>query len=331
MKKLNRIFREWGALIALVVLFIASALRDPGVFLSPENLRNLLNQNAPVGMIAVGMTLVIISGGIDLSVGSIMALSAAVGIEVLNKLIPVQGEVMASMIAGVTCLALGTTLGAINGLMITKGRVAPFVATLVGMVAFRSVCVAMADAGEVRSASANVFPSFGTKGIPLPFVHISGGQPLVLYWGIFLFILVALLAGFVLNSTRLGRYIVAVGANEKAAHYSAINVNRVRFWVYCIIGFTTACAALTLSSRMNSVATSTMGNMIELDAIAAVVIGGTSLKGGYGRIWGTVAGVILLGIITNMLVVSGISAYWQGAVKGLIILAAVLIQRTSED
>lgn len=323
---------KYGVLVALAVLIVLSAITQPGVFLSPENLRNLLNQNASVGIIAVGLTLVIAAGGIDLSVGSLMALAAALGLTALNKLTGSgQPEHLAVLGAAVTCLSVGTGLGALNGLMVSWGRIPPFIATLVSLVAFRSLTLALADGGEVRSSSSGVMPGLGQGGVPLPFLPTADGRPLVITWSILAWIGVALVGGYLLNQTRFGRYAIAVGANERAARYSAINVGATKFWTYVATGTFTGLAAFFLSARMNSVASSSMGLYYELDAIAAVVIGGTSLTGGKARVWGTVAGVLLLGIITNLLVLNGVSVYWQGVVKGAIILAAVLIQRSRAD
>lgn len=328
MKGFGAFMQRYGVLVAFVVLFVVSAALQPDVFLQPENLRNLLNQNAAVGIIAVGMTLVIVTGGIDLSVGSLMAFSAALGVVALNKSISGGGsETTATAIAVGVSIGVGTALGALNGFLVAVGKVAPFVATLVGLVAYRSMCLALAEGSEVRSLSPDVFPSLGREGIPLPFVRDAGGNALNLPWGIVMFVVAALVAGFLLNWTRFGRYAIAVGANERAATYSAVSVGRTKFLAYTILGLFTGVAGLNLATRMNSVASSTNGLYYELDAIAAVVIGGTSLRGGSGRIWGTVVGVLLLGVITNILIVKGVSVYWQGVVKGAIILAAVLMQR----
>jgi ribose transport system permease protein len=228
-------------------------------------------------------------------------------------------------------IVAGAVLGLINGLVITTGRVAPFIATLVGLVAFRSMALSLADGGEIRSQSANVFPALGTGGISLPFIQLGNNRVLVITWAIVAFFLIALIAGFLLNKTRYGRRLVAVGANEKAAIYSAVNVDRVKLVTYGLMGLLTGIAAVFSAARFNSVTSSQMGLYYELDAIAAVVIGGTRMTGGKGRIWGTVIGVLMLGLITNMLVTSGISVYWQGFVKGIIILLAVLIQRGQSE
>lgn len=320
--------QRYGVLVAFTVLFGYNAVTQGDVFLQPENLKNLLNQNVAVGIIAVGMTLVIVTGGIDLSVGSMLALAGGLCVTMLNKLIAGGSpEATATLMAAMVCVASGTAMGALNGFLISIGRVAPFVATLVGLVSFRSLCLALAEGGEIRSSSMNTFPGFGAGGLPIPFLQVSGGRPLVITWGMLLFIGCALFAGFLLNWTRFGRYAIAVGANERAAKYSAVNTGWTKFTAYAILGLFVGIAAFTQATRLNSVASSSLGLFYELDAIAAVVIGGTSLRGGSGRIWGTVVGVLLLGVITNMLVVMGVSVYWQGVVKGAIILAAVLMQR----
>lgn len=329
MKGLSGFVQRYGVIVAFLILFIGTAVWQPENFLRPENLRNLLSHNAQVGIIAVGMTLVIIAGGIDLSVGSMMALAAALGLVVLNKMIDAKvAETTAIAVAAFATVFVGGVLGAFNGFLVTVGRVAPFVATLVGLVAFRSFTLAIADGGQIVSRSSKAFEGIGNGGIPIPGMEISPGNPLLFQWPALLFILSAVFASFLLNSTKFGRYAIAVGANERAATYSAVATGATKFYTYLLLGLFTGLAALTLSSRMNSVATSSMGLYYELDAIAAVVIGGTSLRGGSGRIWGTVVGVLMLGVITNMLILLNVSVYWQGVVKGAIILAAVLIQRS---
>jgi ribose transport system permease protein len=332
LKFLGSFLQRYGVLVAFVLLFAASAIWQPETFLKPENLRNLLSQNASIGIVAVGMTLVILAGGIDLSVGSMLALSAALGMEAMNRMILHGGapESTAVLVAVAVSIGSGALLGAFNGLMVVGGRVAPFVATLVGLVAYRSLTLALAQASEIRSESKEIFPSLGSGGIPMPFLEVGGGRSLVIYWSILLFLAVAFFGSFLLNMTRFGRYAIAVGANEKAAQYSAVPVNRTKFLTYLLTGLFTGMAGLVWSTRMNSVSSPMLGMYNELDAIAAVVIGGTSLRGGSGRIWGTVVGVLLLGVITNMLQVAGVSVYWQGVVKGAIILVAVLIQRGRE-
>jgi ribose transport system permease protein len=318
-----------GVLLALVVLFIVAAASSPDRFLNPENLRNIINQNVSVGLLALGMTFVIILKGIDLSVGSLLALVATFTISALNGRIEGGGpETGAVLVAALTAIGVGTALGLLNGITIVYGRVVPFVATLIGLLAYRSWAQAIASAGEIR-AGGEIFGKVATQGIPTGIV--LGDRPLLITWGIVLWIAMALVAGFLLNQTRFGRYVIAIGANERAARYSGVPVNRVKLAVYALSGFFTGLGALAISTRMNSVATTSVGQYNELDAIAAVVIGGTNLNGGSGRIWGTVVGVLLLGLINNVLIFYNVSPYLQGVVKGSIILVAVLMQRPSTE
>ncbi len=328
----GQFFQNYGVLVAFILLIIINVVWQPQVFLNPEYLKNLVNQNAGVGILAIGMTLVIIGGGIDLSVGSMMALVSALGVLMLNKqLSGGTSEQLATAMAIGIAVGSGALLGMLNGLVITAGRVAPFIATLVGLMAYRAIAMSLADGGEVRSQSADVFASLGREGLNVPFVELSGGRPLIITYPMLLFVGVALFAGFLLNRTRYGRHLIAVGANEKAATYSAISTGKIKIITYMLMGIFTGIASIGLAARMNSVSTGQMGLYYELDAIAAVVIGGTSMSGGRGRIWSTVVGVLMLGLITNMLVTSNVSIYMQGVVKGVIILLAVLIQRGQSD
>jgi ribose transport system permease protein len=311
-----------GAVLAFFILLIGSMLWKPNIILQPEAIRNLLNQNAGIGILSLGMTLVIVAGGIDLSVGSLMALCGVLGVQMMNQAIGTQsGDPKATWVAAGVCLAVGASAGAVNGLLITTGRIAPFIVTLAGLVGFRSMALAFANGGEVR-ASGSVFSRLGQEGLV-----IGPMKDLLLHWPIFLFFGLAIVFGFVLNRTPFGRYCIAVGANEQAARYSAINTNRIKLGTYVIVGLCAGLAALCISSRVNSVTSGAFGQTAELDAIAAVVIGGARMSGGYARIVGTVFGVLTLGIITNILTISDVSVYWQGFVKGVIILVAVLIQR----
>lgn len=330
MGKLGPFLQKYGVLVAFAVLFIVNAVWQPDVFLKAENLRNLLNQNAAVGMVAVGMTLVIIGGGIDLSVGSLMAVAAALGLKFMNDGIAHgQAEGAAVALGAVVCIGAATLGGLVNGLLVTLGRVTPFIATLGGLVAYRSLALVLADGGEIRSSSHTVLPSLGQDGPSLPFLHNAQGRPLQFYWPILAFVAVAVAGGLLLNKTVFGRNVVAVGASEDAAYLAGVRTGRVKLWTYVLTGLFAGIATFGLAARFNSVTSSQQGLFYELDAIAAVAIGGTSMAGGYGRVWGTVVGVLILGIISNMLVTSGVSPYWQGFVKGAIILLAVLIQRGS--
>ncbi len=331
-------FETWGGLIAFVALAAFCSL-FPGTrdhFLNPENIRNIIHQNSFIGIIAIGMTFVIISGGIDLSVGSMAALIGGLSIYAMNKVIGgMESEWMGVVAACVAAPLIGMGLGLINGLLITKGRIAPFIVTLGGLAGYRSIILAMADGGEVRSSSMNLFEAISSprNGIPLPAWHNAAGDQvsMSITWPIIIFLLMAVIAQVVLSHTRYGRYTIAVGSNETAARYSAINVDRVRIITYTLIGLCTGIAALLLSSRLNSVGASNTGNLFELDAIAAVVIGGTRMSGGKGRVWGTIIGVLILGMIDNVLVLADVSTYWQGLVKAGVIILAVLLQRSRSE
>jgi ribose transport system permease protein len=329
---ISRFLERWGVVVAFVLLFSVSAFKQGGDFLNVENFRNLLNSNAAVGILAVGMTLVIISAGIDLSVGSMVVLAAALGTTAMNRLIELeQPELVAVLVGGALTIAAGAAAGAVNGGLVVFGRIAPFIATLGGLAAFRSMALALADAGEIRSQSSSLFSTIGRGGIPLFGLENNAGRPLTLSYSTVIFFTVAVVAQWFLSRSRFGRHLVAVGANETAARYAGLAVGWVRFRAYLIMGALAGIAGLVNSSRMNSVSTAQLGLGSELDAIAAVVIGGTSLRGGFGRVWGTVVGVLILGMITNILTISGVSPYWQGAVKGAVIVLAVLVQRGSRE
>jgi ribose transport system permease protein len=326
-KRLPSFFQTYGVVVALVVLIAVAAIVEGGTFLSAINLRNIVNQNAAVGIIAVGMTVVIMTGGIDLSVGSAVALSAAVGIKVLNgQVAGGTAETTAVAMALAVIVVVGVVIGALNGALVTLGRVAPFIATLGGLVAFRSLAKVVSDGGQI-TAQGTTFERLGQTGIPIPGTSTPAGNPVEITWGIGLFVLVALAIGFVLRRTAYGRHVVAVGANEKAALYSGINPRRVRLWAYVLMGTCVGLASVVQGMRFGAVAPQQTGIFYELYAIAAVVIGGTSLSGGKGRVWGTVVGVMILAVITNLLILMNVPSEWQDFVQGVIILVAVLIQR----
>ncbi len=307
-------YEKYAVFIALAVLFVISALLSP-YFTRIQNLLNILRQVSYVGIIALGMTFVITSGGIDLSVGSLMAFIGAVGILTLNYLMGVfNNEYLAISGAILAALIMGILSGALNGFLITRGRIAPFIVTLGSMAIFRSLSLYMASAGEIRSVSGH-YGEFGMNSIwflPVP---------------VLVMLIIAAILNTILNSTRYGRHLCAVGSNPLVALFSAINVNRIKFLSYVLCGFTVSVSAVLLTSRFNAVSTSNTGMGFELDAITAVIIGGTPFTGGRGAIWGTIVGVIILGIINNMLNMLGISPYLQGTVKGLVIIGAVYLQR----
>jgi ribose transport system permease protein len=227
----------------------------------------------------------------------------------------------------ITMLLVALAAGAVNGLLIAKGKIAPFIATLGGFAAYRSLALALADGGEYRAASTKVFPIIGSGGLTIPFLNVRPDTPAVLPYPVIVFIALAVVGAVLLNKTRYGRYVIAIGSNERSAVYSAINVDRVKVLTYLIVGLSCGVAAMLIGSRLHSISSAQTGNLYELDAIAAVVIGGTRMSGGSGTIFGTVVGVLILGVIGNMLSFLDVSPYLQGLVKGAIIVIAVLVQR----
>ena len=309
---------RFQSLIALFLLCLGlSILSDK--FLSVSNLWNVMRQISVNICISTGMTLIVLTAGIDLSVGSILALCGAItagllknGIEVPSNNLYIGFTILGAMLAGILT---GSALGAFNGWTITKFKVPPFVSTLAMLTVARGLTMLWTQ-GFPISGLGDTFLYFGTGwflGIPVP-VWISG--------------IIVIVAVFVTNKTRLGRYIYAIGGNESAAKLSGINVNKVKITVYTIAGALAAIGGLLVTSRLDS-AQPNAGISYELDSIAAVVIGGTSLSGGRGSILGTVQGAIIIGVLNNGLVLLNVSPFWQQVVKGLVILLAVIIDKSN--
>jgi ribose transport system permease protein len=306
-----------GPLLALALLVLLGITLNEN-FLSYSNLTNVLARSSFIGIIAIGATFVITAGGLDLSVGSMAAVIAGVMIMVMNWLIPTMGigwgVVLAGMLAGIL---LGGAAGTFNGLMITRGRIEAFIVTLGTMGIFRSLVTFLANGGTLSL-------NFNVADVYRP-VYYDGvlGVP----WPIIVFAVVAIAGEIVMRRTAFGRYCAAIGSSEQVSRYSSINVDNVRLLTYILQGVLVAVAVLLYVPRLGS-ASSTTGVLWELEAIAGVIIGGTTLKGGYGRIWGTVVGVVILGLIGNILnLQSLISPYLNGAFQGVIIILAVLLQR----
>lgn len=308
-------FNEHSTGMAFILLFILAMIVGWPNFLRMRNLVNILRQISYTGIIGLGMTIVIISGGIDLSVGSMTAFVGGITIFFLN-LFPETSHLSVAM-AGIFAVLFGAFCGLFNGILVTKGRIAPFIATLGTMSIFRSLIQYFSGAGNILSEN-TVYSEVGAGsvlGLPVP---------------VWMFFIIAVILHIVLNNTRFGRYVCAVGANEQVARYSAVQVLKIRLIPYIITGATVGVTALLWSSRLNSINSSDC-IYYELDAIAAVVIGGTSMTGGKGTVIGTVLGAIMLGMINNMLVLGGISSYLQQAAKGLVIIAAVLLQYNKKN
>lgn len=304
------ILNESKPFLALAALLVVCMISNEH-FRSPQNLVNITRQVSYTGIVALGMTFVIIAGGIDLSIGSLLALAGVSGIMLMGKIADPAAAVLAAF---AVTLGIGVLGGVVNGAIITLGKVPSFIATLGTLSIYRSLSLYMADAGTVSSSN-DMFRSLGSAaflGLPLP------------AW---IFFGLAVVFGVILRQTSLGRHICATGANPKAAEYAAIRTNVVRFITYAIAGFTAGASAFLFSTRLNSISSTDAGLSYELDAIAAAIIGGTAMNGGRGSIAGTVAGVFILGIISNALDMWGAPVNLQGLVKGSIIIVAVLIQR----
>ena len=304
------ILNESKPFLALAALLIVCMVSNEH-FRSPQNLINITRQVSYTGIVALGMTFVIIAGGIDLSIGSLLALAGVSGIMLMGKIADPAAAVLAAF---AVTLGIGILGGAVNGAIITLGKVPSFIATLGTLSIYRSLSLYMADAGTVSSGN-DMFRSLGSAaflGLPLPAWIVFG---------------LAVVFGVVLRQTSLGRHICATGANPKAAEYAAIRTSVIRFITYAIAGFTAGVSAFLFSTRLNSISSTDAGLSYELDAIAAAIIGGTAMNGGRGSIAGTVAGVFILGIISNALDMWGAPVNLQGLVKGSIIIVAVLIQR----
>ena len=315
-RRFNVDMRAVSPFIALIALVIAGALVNPD-FLTASNLLNVVTRSAFIAIIAVGATFVIAGGGLDLSVGSMAALTAGIMILTLNSLGSADvGTVALGMLAAI---ALSAACGLANGLIVTFGRIEPFIVTLGTMGIFRSLVIWLAAGGtitmrnlELRELYRPVY--FGSiLGIPIPIIA---------------FMAVAAIGALILYRTSFGRHVVALGSNEDVARYSGVPIWRVRTLTYIIQGICVGIAVLVYVPRLGS-ATPTTGLLWELQAITAVVIGGTALRGGIGRIWGTVVGAVILELVANIMVLSNfVSEFLVGAVQGAIIIIAMLVQRS---
>lgn len=303
--------KEWlmeqKSLIALLVLIAIVSSLSPNFF-TLNNLFNILQQTSVNAIMAVGMTLVILISGIDLSVGSLLALTGAVAASMV-------GADVNAFVAVAGALALGAAIGACTGVIVAKGKVQAFIATLVMMLLLRGVTRVYTDGSPINTGFSDNADLFGWFGI---------GRPLGIPTPIWLMIIVFAAAWYLLHHTRLGRYIYALGGNESATRLSGINVDRIKIIVYSLCGLLAALASVIEVARLSS-AQPMAGNGYELDAIAAVVLGGTSLAGGKGRIVGTLIGALILGFLNNGLNLLGISSNYQMIVKAVVILLAVLV------
>jgi ribose/xylose/arabinose/galactoside ABC-type transport system permease subunit len=307
LKSSGLILQKQGALVVLILLILFATLRYD-TFLTSANIGNILKQNSMIGIIAIGMTIVILMKGIDLSVGSLLALGG-----IIAALLSPYGII----IAIISSILVTTLLGSLNGLIIAKLKIEPFIVTLSMMIGVRGFIYAYT--GEktitVDDRFRQLFTDLGNGafiGIPNP---------------IWIFIIILVVANFVLNHTRFGRNVYAIGGNEDATGLMGIPVNRMKIMVYALNGALAGFTGILLMGRLGGAAQPVAGNMWELDAIAAAVIGGTLLIGGRGGVFGTFIGVMLLGVILNIINLQGtLDSWWQPVIRGGFLLFIVIIQ-----
>lgn len=306
-KNIIQYLQDYGSFIALIFLVIVIGAISPD-FRTVNNFLSLLRQSAINGLIAFGMTCVIFTGGIDLSVGSVLALTSIICAHTIKIGLPAPLSMLIALIFGII-------LGTISGLMVTKSRLQPFIATLITMTGYRGLTMILSGGKPISRLGNNLLLNQIGKGsflgIPIP-VWI-----LIIFFAIFLFIL---------KKTVLGRQIYATGSNAKAAELAGININNIKLIVYAVSGFMASLSGLILVSRLGS-AQPTLGSGYELDAIAAVALGGTSMTGGRGKIMGTLIGILIIAVLNNGLNIIGVSSYYQDVVKALVIFLAVISDR----
>jgi len=302
-KTLAAIWQEYYIVVTFLAMVALSALVSP-TFFCWINITNILKQSAVPGVISLGMLMVIMTSGIDLSVGSVVALSGVLAVG-LQQHMPLVSALLLATLAGLSA-------GLFNGLLVAKRNVPPFIATLGMMAIARGLTYIYTHGGPIQ-ITYPAYNFFGRGQIgPIPFI--------VIVW-----LLLSAIVALVLARTTFGRTITAIGSNPEAVYLSGINVSRHLLSVYVISGLLCGIGGILLSSRL-TVGTPLMGQLMELDAIAAVVIGGASLSGGRGTVWGTIIGVLILGMISNMLNLIGVSMFYQDAVRGSIIVLAVLFK-----
>ncbi|WP_346906235.1 ABC transporter permease [Faecalicatena orotica] len=306
-KKILNHAQDLGALIALILLVVGISCVSPE-FRTWNNFLSLLRQSSINGLIAFGMTCVILTDAIDLSVGSVLALSTALCAGMIVNGVPVG-------LAMLLALVIGILLGCVSGVLVTKGRLQPFIATLITMTVYRGLTMIFTNGKPISNLGDSFTLKVVGKGnfyhIPIPVILL-----LLIFIGFYI----------LLQKTTFGRAIYATGSNAKCAKLAGINIHRTKIIAYAISGFMAALSGLILLSRLGS-AQPTLGDGYELDAIAAVALGGTSMSGGRGKIYGTLIGVLIIAVLNNGLNILGVSSYYQDVIKGLVILVAVLSDR----
>lgn len=301
--------KKMRALIGLILFSLVVAILNPR-FLSMMNILNILRQTSINAIIAAGMTFVILTGGIDLSVGSVLAFTGAVAAALIGLSLPIAPTIFLTLL-------VGTLLGSATGLVVAKGKIQAFIATLVSMTILRGATLVFTEGRPITTmgqSTSNFFSAIGNGyflGIPIP---------------VYIMVFVFSISHYILFHTRCGRYVYAIGGNEEAARLSGLSTIKLKIAVYGISGFLASLSGIIMTARLSS-AQPTAGTGYELDAIAAVVLGGTSLAGGVGTILGTLVGALIIGILNNALNLLNVSSYFQMIAKGSVILIAVLLDR----
>ncbi|MGO4563456.1 ABC transporter permease [Rhizobium sp. 2YAF20] len=309
--------RAVAPFVALALLLVLGSFANPN-FISIDNLLNVITRSAFIAIIAIGATFVISAGGLDLSVGAMVAFVASLMIMFINSGV-IADPTMTLVAAMVLAIAIGAACGLANGLITTVGRIEPFIATLGTMGIFRGLTTWLSQGGAITLRNPDIMKLYR----PVYFGSVLGAPvPIIVIFAM------AAIGAFVLYRTRYGRHVVAVGSNEDVARYSGISVNQVRTVTYVIQGLCVAVAVLLYVPRLGSTSATT-GILWELQAITAVVVGGTALRGGVGRVWGTICGAFILEIVGNIMLLSNfVSEYLIGAIQGAIIIIAMLVQRS---
>ena len=307
-KDIKSLLLKYKTFIGLIVLCIVISIITPK-FLTITNIINVLTQVSVNAIIAVGMCFVILTGGIDLSVGSTLAVSGAIAASMFYK----GANVFTAM---VVALIIGALIGLFNGIIISKGRIQAFIVTLASMTIFRGVTYVYTEGTPISGLSESFMIIGNDKilGIPLPVI---------------IMFLVLFIAWYLLSQTRYGRYVYALGGNEDSSRLSGINTDKIKTLVYVICGATAALSGIIVTSRIGS-ASPNAGVGFELDAIAAVVLGGTSLAGGEGSVIGTILGAMIIGVLNNGLNIMNVSPFYQSIVKGFVILLAVMLDKKNK-
>jgi len=314
-ESLNLFLNKYGIVLILLAMLVAFSLLSEGFF-TARNIFNIIRQISFMGLIAIGVTMVILTGGIDLGSGSVLALAAVLATSLAqlpeSATLKYAGLSVPIGVPVLVALLIGALTGWVNGALIARFRIPPFIATLGMMTVARGFALIYSNKPLSQLTPEYNFIGQGAiAGVPFPVIIL---------------LVVAVLTHIMLNNTRFGRYIYALGGNEQAARISGVNIDRVKIGVYTLAGLLSGLAGLVVSSRVGS-GQPGQGVGIELDAIAAAVIGGTSLSGGIGTIWGTIVGALIIGVLDNGLILLNVDQYWITIVKGTIIVVAVIIDQ----